>query len=324
MAPRLAATLLGLAVAAGLAGCVTLPGPPPRPVELAAVPFFPQEQYQCGPAALATVLTYSGVPVTPEALVPQVYSPARQGSLQADLIGATRRHGRLPWLVSGDPAQLDELLAEGRPVLVLQNLGSRGRPLWHYAVVVGREVSGHYLLRSGITPRQRLPARRFLATWARADAWAMVALPPDEIPHGATPRAWTEQGSALLHAGQGSAALSALRAGVARWPGDALMRLALSEAQLAMGSPREAEASLEAAVRLDPRQPAARNNYAVLLAARGCRAAAETHISQALELARGTPFEAEVRRSVEEIRASTATATDCPPPEAAAAGDGLR
>ena len=28
----------------------------PRPVELNAVPFFPQEEYQCGPASLAMVL----------------------------------------------------------------------------------------------------------------------------------------------------------------------------------------------------------------------------------------------------------------------------
>lgn len=51
----------------------------PEPVELTNVPFFPQEDYQCGPAALATVLTWSGVNVTPEQLTPQVYIPERWG-----------------------------------------------------------------------------------------------------------------------------------------------------------------------------------------------------------------------------------------------------
>ena len=57
----------------------------PQPVELTTVPFFPQEEYQCGPAALATVLTWTGVNVTPAELAPQVYLPERQGSLQLEI-----------------------------------------------------------------------------------------------------------------------------------------------------------------------------------------------------------------------------------------------
>jgi hypothetical protein len=79
---------------------------PPR-VELADTPFFPQQRYQCGPAALATVLNACGVAVTPEELVSQVYLPARQGSLQAE----TRRAP--PGLLAGafEP-ELDALLEE--------------------------------------------------------------------------------------------------------------------------------------------------------------------------------------------------------------------
>ena len=42
-------------------------------VELSAVPFFPQRDYQCGPAALATVFNYAGLAVDPEALIVEVY-----------------------------------------------------------------------------------------------------------------------------------------------------------------------------------------------------------------------------------------------------------
>ena len=76
-----------------LAGCasrapVLLPittqqGSEPR-VELTDTPFFPQEAYQCGPAALATLLNANGVAVSPEQLVPQVYLPERRGSLQVE------------------------------------------------------------------------------------------------------------------------------------------------------------------------------------------------------------------------------------------------
>ena len=54
------------ALASLLAGCADspqladgLPTAASRSIELDATPFFPQEDYQCGPAALATLLVYS-------------------------------------------------------------------------------------------------------------------------------------------------------------------------------------------------------------------------------------------------------------------------
>jgi len=65
---------------------------PPR-TELAAVPFFPQIDYYCGPSSLAMVLQAAGVDVKPEALVDQVFLPGRKGSLQVEMLAAARRHG---------------------------------------------------------------------------------------------------------------------------------------------------------------------------------------------------------------------------------------
>src|SRR5688500_17642349 len=93
----------------------------PRPPLLLNVPFHPQTDRDCGPAALATVLGASGVAITPEALLPQVYLPGRKGSLQLELIGASRRAGRIPYRVERTPEALLAELQAGRPVLVLQN-----------------------------------------------------------------------------------------------------------------------------------------------------------------------------------------------------------
>ena len=80
-----------------LAGCAAigsreaiLEGVDPARVELESTPFFPQSDYQCGPAALATVLAADGVDVTADQLVSEVYLPGRRGSLQVELIAATR------------------------------------------------------------------------------------------------------------------------------------------------------------------------------------------------------------------------------------------
>lgn len=69
----------------------TLPGA--APVRLESVPFYPQQAYQCGPAALAGVLGAAGATIDPETLAPQVYLPGRRGSLQAELVAAARRAG---------------------------------------------------------------------------------------------------------------------------------------------------------------------------------------------------------------------------------------
>ena len=70
-------------------------------LELLDTPFFPQEDYQCGPAALATVLVASDVSVTPDELTSKVYLPKREGSLQLELIATSRRYGRLPYVLDG-------------------------------------------------------------------------------------------------------------------------------------------------------------------------------------------------------------------------------
>ncbi|MCO4757980.1 MAG: hypothetical protein KC477_08145, partial [Oceanospirillaceae bacterium] len=69
----------------------------PTSVELKDTPFFPQTKYHCGPAALATLLSATGVDTVPDELTPHVYLPERKGSLQVDLVATTRRFQRLPY-----------------------------------------------------------------------------------------------------------------------------------------------------------------------------------------------------------------------------------
>ena len=79
------------------------------------MPFHPQQEQYCGPAALATVLGWSGLPARQEALAREVFTPGREGTLGHDLIGAARRHGRLAVPVADLPSLLGELAA-GHPV----------------------------------------------------------------------------------------------------------------------------------------------------------------------------------------------------------------
>lgn len=74
----------------------------PERVELTDVPFFPQDAYQCGPAALATMLNQRGVLTTPGALKDKVYIPSREGSLQVEMVAAARNHEMLVYPLQPD------------------------------------------------------------------------------------------------------------------------------------------------------------------------------------------------------------------------------
>lgn len=273
------AVLVALCVVAGCAGRLApFPADARDGAELNAVPFFPQQSHQCGPAALATVLAYEGETVVPDDLVPEVYLPAREGSLQPEIVGAVRRRGRVPWQLTGG---LDELVAEidaGRPVLVLQNLGVSWFPSWHYAVVVGYDSSrDHLVLRSGTQARRVERREIFLRTWNRSKAWGLVVLEPGELPARPDATRYFAALAALESVGQSGTAAAGYAAMVARWPERpeghfGTGNLALAERRLA-----DAEAAYRRALDASSgRHVAARNNLAVTLLERGCaRAAAE-------------------------------------------------
>jgi tetratricopeptide (TPR) repeat protein len=303
----LAAALLAL-----LSACVARPGlrevlpaGGAPSVELAQTPFFPQDDYQCGPAALATVLAASGAAVTPEALVPQVYLPGRRGSLQAELLGAARRHGRLAYTLAADPAAFLAELAAGHPVLVLQNLRTPHFPVWHYAVLVGYDTAaGKVLLRSGRTEREAMGWRRFAATLARADNWGVVVLEPGQMPATAEPGAYVAAVAGLESAGRSADALRAYDAGLARWPGEALLWLGRGNAAYAGGDVAAATAAYRRAVSLAPASLAARHNLAEALLQSGCPRAAAREAAAARGLAAGTPIESAVESLLERAGAA--------------------
>ena len=171
---RLRAGFCGWLLLALLAGCAQLvpqtialrtgwPQGVAQTVELTSVPFFPQVDYQCGPAALATVMSYTGVPVTPEPLVSQVFLPSRQGSLQIEMLATPRRYGRIAYPLAPRYGDLLREVAAGNPVIVLQDVGLMFTQ-WHYAVVNGFDYpSGTLWLRSGTQAAPGDAVHRFRA-----------------------------------------------------------------------------------------------------------------------------------------------------------------
>lgn len=242
--------LLGLLLVLSQSGCALWqPAAEPlaaAPLELTATPFYPQRDYQCGPAALATVLGASGVEVHPDELTEALYLPERHGTLQVELMAAARRRGRLAVRLDGAGQSglqaIVSQLAAGRPVLVLQNLASRLVPVWHYAVVVGYlPGEDRFVLRSGAEPRVLVGRRRFAATWDRADDWALVLLRPGEVPRDVASRAYLQAAAELESTGSYTLALESFRSAAAAWPGDPTAALGVANSLYYLG--RRAEAA---------------------------------------------------------------------------------
>lgn len=269
---RITKPILALMLGLLLSGCAGLQPLSPhtqsvlvqqKAVELVDVPFFPQEEFQCGPAALATVLNHAGKPIQPEELVPQVYLPERKGSLQTEMLAATRRQGLLAYTIQPNLEGLLNALNQGKPPLVLLNLSLPIYPMWHYAVVVGVDPQDYEItLRSGLNQRQVMPIRTFLNLWERSSNWGFVVLNPDKpAPAFATADAWL-QASLGLERSNPAAAAKAYQAGITNWPKDSLLWFGLGNSQYATANFKGAEKSFHQAVRLKPDFADAWNNLA--------------------------------------------------------------
>jgi tetratricopeptide (TPR) repeat protein len=268
-------------------------------VELTQVPFFPQDEYQCGPAALATVLAAEGVKVTPEQLVPEVYIPERKGSLQIEMLAAARRHGLVSYQLAPRFADVLTEVAAGNPVIILQNLGFS--EAWHYAVVIGYDYKwGKLYMRSGTTRRRVMAFGINEVVWLRSGYWAMVALPPDRIPATADENRWLTAVAALERTGDARAARTAYQTFLQRWPDNVGAAIGLANTYHALGELRDAETVLRHAANIDPDSVIVLNNLAQTLSDDGRNAEALPIIDRAASL--GGPYASAVEETRKTIR----------------------
>ena len=277
---------------------------PPR-AELAAVPFHAQDEYHCGPAALAMALNAAGVAATPDALVEQVYLPGRKGSLQVEMLAAARRNGAIAYELDPQIESVLREIAAGTPVVVLENYGFGPWPAWHYAVVVGYDLdAGELIRRSGLKQRDTMPFPVFEYVWRREGHWAMVAMPPDRVPVTATEERYAKAVAALESSGHTKSAHTAYEAMLRRWPSSLAALMGRGNTSYALKDLAGAESAFRAAARAHPGSAAAHNNLAHVLADSG-------RIGEALETAEravslGGPMLPATRATLEEIRRKAA------------------
>jgi ABC-type bacteriocin/lantibiotic exporter with double-glycine peptidase domain len=138
-------------------------------VRVRGVPFVAQRgESDCGVAALAMVLRYWGVVMSMEA----------KGPLTAgELRDVARGRGLQAFVVKGDPTDIRDQLARGRPLIV--GLGKRyGRSaLAHFEVLVGYHPAGRFLTLDPAAGWRVNTAEGFAAEWAASEQLVLIVVP---------------------------------------------------------------------------------------------------------------------------------------------------
>jgi hypothetical protein len=295
--------LLFLALSVILSGCglplLRTPGLPDKAM-VAEVPFFAQEELQCGPAALAMTLNWSGIPIQPSDLIPEVFTPDLKGSLQSALIGATRRHGRVAYPITGSEALLAEV-STGHPVIVLVNLGLSWYPKWHYAVVIGFDFEREaIILHSGLTANEHLSSRVFLNIWQRSNYWGLLVLPPDRLPAKASELDWLEAVAGLERTDRWQGAAEGYGTALNRWPKSFVAWMGLGNSRYSLHDLAGSAEAFRQATLLQPENGIPFNNLAQVLNNQDKREEALAAAQRAVDL--GGPLLDNFRQTLEEIK----------------------
>ena len=135
-------------------------------LEIEGVPFIKQESQFCGPASLASVMTYLGVPTDQKTVASAVYSEKLQGALITDLERYAREAGFETKSGRGTLEGLKTEIDRGQPVIVLVDLGFWVVSKPHYLVVYGYDGEG-FTAHDGYTPGNRFPYARFAGIWEK-------------------------------------------------------------------------------------------------------------------------------------------------------------
>ena len=272
----LAALMLTLSACASWRGPTGFDWPDEQPSAAVVddVPFFPQTDAYCGPAALASVLGHAGVNADPDSLADWVFLPERQGTLQAELQSQARQRGLI---VYHPAASMEAVLAEvvaGRPVIVLENQGLPRRPVWHYAVITGFDLEQGVLIQhSGTEESSTMPLRRWQRQWRWAGRWSMVLVEPGDLPAGDRAAAWIRALADFEGQGMNARHAEAVHASwlltTDRWPDAPMAWFGLGNSAVTQGDLTLARQAFRQSLALAPDHAAARYNLAQLAAEQG-------------------------------------------------------
>lgn len=208
---------MGLAIACilALAGCASTLTPEiqrlPDRVELNNVPFFRGNAYQSGPGAVASMLAYQRVQITPGLLDKPLQLPGGEGKLEESMPGLAREYGFLVYPLDKNLESLLTQISAGYPVMLRFSEGTVMKEP-RYAVLVGyNRIKQTVLMHAGMNRHLLMSFSSFTSAWNNAGSWAVLIQSPRQLPARLNEQRWIKAADDLAQAGQEQAAGEALK-----------------------------------------------------------------------------------------------------------------
>ena len=151
-------------------------GEPGKGILIEKVPFFVQKDYQCGPASLAGVLNFWGLPITPAEIAEEIFSSSARGTLGIDLALYAQKKGFQADFYRGNTEDLRKQIDSGRPVIVLVDYGFWVYEKGHFMVVIGYNDDG-FIVNTGASRMKFIANDDFAGPWRKAGFWTLVISP---------------------------------------------------------------------------------------------------------------------------------------------------
>ena len=145
-------------------------------IVIRGVPFFPQEDYQCGPASLSGVLHFWGADIGVGEIAGEIFSKSARGTLTIDMILYAERKGYVATQYKGGLDDLKSKIRAGYPLIVLVDYGYFVYHQEHYMVVVGFDEDG-VIVNSGKSEGLYITNEDFLRIWKRTNRWTLWIRP---------------------------------------------------------------------------------------------------------------------------------------------------
>jgi len=276
------------------------------------VPFYPQQQFHCGPSTLAMAMNFYGKKLTPKELAKDVFTPGRKGSFQSEMKAAVRKRGMIAYELTPELVYLLAEVSVGHPVIILQNKAVKYYPVWHYAVVIGYNLNKKQIyLHTGLNKNYVVSMSVFEHTWKRSNRWAMAVLPTDTLPNDRNLINALQAAVDLEEVGQIEAANQAYQTITKRWPDSLVAVMGAANTHLTLGNTESATTHYLRALELKPQRADIYNNLAYSLLGQSCYQSSLSSIQCAISLDSSNPEFLDSQREISQAT-NKSTLESCP------------
>lgn len=154
-----------------------------RDARIIDVPFYKQEEYQCGPSALATVMNYWCIKtakgcVSMEEISSEIFSSSARGVLGIDLELYAMKRGFSTEQFSGDTNIVKESIDSETPLIIMVTYGFLFYQINHFLVVTGYDEKG-IIVNDGRNQNKHLRYEKLDRIWKKTGYWTLRIKPGD-------------------------------------------------------------------------------------------------------------------------------------------------